>query len=329
MGVGWPTSMDPTPQAVNEISMSTTHQDQPASLVAVLGAKPEAMAELYLKEQRTYSFLNFFVTRMRPKNTLRLVSYNVHWWSNTEHKSNLAPILQTISDCKGDILVLQESNTFLQGNDTGKPTPEAQGQLAAMGYIYSAYDKPPRAEGVDFVTSIWSKFPFISTTQHALGDNRHAIEANIQLPDQRIINLFGTHLDVYDDTEQTRVSEMKKLTQIMEKSRQIYPQQILAGDFNALRKQDYDQDRWRHFQDHDRLRDVRTCSLAIDALEASKFVDSFTKKGVPPPQCTTWSGRRIDYIYLSPTWTYTVEGSYVYHSEASDHIPIVVDFNLV
>lgn len=80
--------------------------------------------------------------------------------------------------------------------------------------------------------------------------------------------------------------------------------------------------------------------MAMDAVEKSGlFVDCFVKEEVrnassdlsnppqlPVPQCTTWSGRRIDYLMLEKEWQYKIKGCYVYHTSVSDHVPVICDF---
>lgn len=116
---------------------------------------------------------------------------------------------------------------------------------------------------------------------------------------------------------------------------------VLAGDFNSLRRLDYSDERWQHFIDHDKLRSLTPKHSVMDLIEGSVFTDCFVREGVccmifrpnrhqlPVPQCTTWSGRRIDYILLNEAWNYPIQGCYVYHSAVSDHVPVIMDFQTV
>jgi endonuclease/exonuclease/phosphatase family metal-dependent hydrolase len=123
---------------------------------------------------------------------------------------------------------------------------------------------------------------------------------------------------------------------------------LLLGDFNALRRADYADTRWAYFVEHDAKRGVfylflssfqlvtfeffkvDALSYATSLIEENDFVDSFAINNVPSPQCTTWSARRVDYIYLNQNFKsqdskLKVVGSYIYHDTASDHIPVIVD----
>lgn len=56
------------------------------------------------------------------------------------------------------------------------------------------------------------------------------------MPNQKELVIFGTHLDVYDDSEETRMLEMRACLQKMKLRGSNH---IFAGDLNALRRLDY------------------------------------------------------------------------------------------
>ena len=53
--------------------------------------------------------------------------------------------------------------------------------------------------------------------------------------------------------------------------------------------------------------------------------------GVLPPAHTHWSGKTIDQALCGPLWdpNLCVLGTYVVHTDASDHLPLVVDLGLL
>ena len=68
--------------------------------------------------------------------------------------------------------------------------------------------------------------------------------------------------------------------------------------------------------------------VALNYLLEKSWKDSFEVSGFQPPQFTTWSGTRIDFLFLNPVWNLPLKGSYVYYDWASDHIPVIMDIDL-
>jgi len=158
-----------------------------------------------------------------------------------------------------------------------------------------------------------------------MSSGRYFPQVYVELPNLEKITLIGVHLDVYDNTEETRLKEMRQLLNLTSKLG-INSSHAILGDFNSLRRLDYSDARWEFFLKHDQLRNVTTKSGVIDLIEKNGFSEIFTINGVPVPQCTTWNGRRIDFIFLSETWKYPILGCFVYHDATSDHVPVICDF---
>eukprot|EP01125_Pyxidicula_operculata_P009114 TRINITY_DN3018_c0_g1_i3.p1 TRINITY_DN3018_c0_g1~~TRINITY_DN3018_c0_g1_i3.p1 ORF type:complete len:181 (-),score=17.31 TRINITY_DN3018_c0_g1_i3:19-561(-) len=142
------------------------------------------------------------------------------------------------------------------------------------------------------------------------------------------IDLICCHLDIWDETEATRFKEIQQILRYYDKLATDSSNFLISGDFNSLRRKDYEDERWNSIVIHDLNRSVTPQTLVTDELEKKNFVDSFQRKSLPVPQCTTWSNRRIDFMYTSPKWNLNIGGCYVYHSAASDHLPIVMDIAL-
>jgi endonuclease/exonuclease/phosphatase family metal-dependent hydrolase len=88
------------------------------------------------------------------------------------------------------------------------------------------------------------------------------IDAEFDLPlsNNAFLRLLATHLDVYDETEETRTKQMDKLISISKDRLSKNPGelQIILGDFNALRRSDYTGERWRFLEQHDSRRRVHS-----------------------------------------------------------------------
>jgi len=183
-----------------------------------------------------------------------------------------------------------------------------------------------------FMNAVFSKYPLSTIYIHPItsyiAEMRQVINVLCQLPNGEKLNIFATHLDVFDDTENTRVQQLEQIFKLMKQTNNSDHNTMLVGDMNALRKKDYPNQLWELFKEHDKKRGVITQSKAIDFIEANRFVDCFEKMGIAPPSYTTWNGRKIDYFFLSPSWTFPILGAYIYHNCASDHCPLIIDLAL-
>ena len=148
--------------------------------------------------------------------------------------------------------------------------------------------------------------------------------------------MYGTHLDAFDASEKKRNREMKQLLVSAEKDIKDGKQVIIAGDMNAADQKDYadtynskGQSVWelvsQSFYEHSHY---YPASLVTNTVHEAGFTDCFALSKSPEPHWTTWTGTRIDRIYLSPNWTYKITGCYTYMSGASDHLPILMDFQI-
>ena len=250
----------------------------------------------------------------KRKGQLRLATYNVHFWLGPHQvrgEANEEEMLAVIAATDADVLVLNE---FVPVRDTRLMDGLVE-RLERCGYTHHTVKGSPSYRDVTYVTVIFSRLPLEEREQLGLCEERHAVRVCVQGG----LSVVGMHLDVYDDSGQTRV---KQVDQVLAKTRQLR-NVIFAGDMNALRRKDYSEDEWAKMAAHDALRKVHLETGAIDAIEKAGFRDSFESAG-PPPKCTTWSGRRIDYVFAKAL-DWKVANSFVVHSAASDHIPVVVD----
>ncbi len=162
-----------------------------------------------------------------------------------------------------------------------------------------------------------SKLPLIQTETLYIPDKverRSAIISKIVLPDQQEILLVVTHLDAYDKTGETR---RKQIQMIMNKIGKCKIPIIIMGDFNCLRRDDYiDEEReWIGVNSPGGL-DYET----VDLIESRGFKDLFGNL-----KYSVWSGRRVDYVFVK-NFNRTIEGTYLYYDDISDHISLIVDF---
>ncbi len=252
----------------------------------------------------------------KKKGHLRLCTYNVHFWlgpCQVKCMPNENAIIAVIAAADADILVLNECFPISDPKRFKEMVKRLEQEL---GYVHHTVEGSPKYTDVTFVTVIFSRQPFEETSEQMnLWGERHAVR--VCVPGG--LNVVGLHCDLYDESGATRV---KQVAQILAKTAR-HANVVLAGDMNALRRADYSETEWHKLETHDALRKVKLDTSAVDLLEKDGFSDSFKGLG-EPPSCTTWSGRRIDYVFLkAPQWK--VSQSFVIHSAASDHTPVVAD----
>jgi len=140
------------------------------------------------------------------------------------------------------------------------------------------------------------------------------------------INILSVHLDVYDETGNIRLQEIKEVYEyiIQHSLRNV----LILGDFNEwdLKKTDATY--------HDSLIDFRErtgldhfSTKAHDFLKDRHFLNVFHMKG-KNPKFSCWSGKLVDFCYLfKDTWDNLLEivDIHMPFVPYSDHLPIIVD----
>lgn len=263
---------------------------------------------------------------------IRIATYNVHGWDDPFNNSNLDGMCKVINTIDADVIILQEvvlnPQIIKTLSERLNCTISTRNFCKTMSYGWHG----------EFGNLVISKLPIHALTAHTYStpkgrETRCFIKAELVLAHQKKLSIYGTHLEVRDtsDNESTRVSEVKELLKYAhaDKNENI----IITGDFNAVRKEDYDytvngKSVWDMLVEENKKRGFPTPTNALDTLKEHGFVDSFTKAQLPKPRFTVWPGTAVDFIFVSPTWNLPLNGSYVYYDAASDHLPVILDIKL-
>ena len=306
----------------------------------------------------------------------RVATYNVHFWRNPyvkwgkKDKYDFDEIIKVIAKVNPDILILQEvAGGIMSWKD------EFYKIFKGMGYGYiaccSTSEKGVDADG-NLYNCILSKYPFAKpaikkqftinpdiTSKDQNPEQRCFVGAEIQLPNNKHVSVYGTHLEVRPIIMRTAQGEKRELTpenarkaQLEELVEYINANDknnniIIGADFNGFRKQDLQytignktlwtilQESWSDIlkvsdipRNVSSLADLQPSSLALDYLAGQGYRDSFAVSGFQPPQFTTWTGTRIDFLFLNSAWNLPLKGSYVFYNWSSDHIPVFMDIRI-
>lgn len=313
---------------------------------------------------------------LKTSDICRVATYNVHFWCNPYgswagiNKNDFVRMVGVIKKINPDILTLQEVGGG--AHDLGS---EFINTFKALGYNYivssSISSKGPDTPGYLY-NCILSKYPFEGTpdkkqyyTNPDLSvrsqnpEQRCFAHANIKLPNNKIVSVYSTHLEVRPimgcdamgnkkpfSPESARRAQLEELINYINEN-DTNKNIIIGADTNSIRSQDLqfkvgDKTLWQILKESwativpqmdspynlRHLLEQQPPCLALDYLKDNLWKDSFEMSSFQAPQFTTWSGTRIDFLFLRPSWNLPLCGSYVFYDWASDHIPVIMDINL-
>jgi len=265
----------------------------------------------------------------KNENTIRIASYNVHYWTDPfDDKDNQKEILEVIKAINADVIILQE---------VALDNKETFDYFSKEEYQYQFFAKAADFYG-GFGNLLLSKHPFQENSAKQIlfkdenKEKRTIAHAVISLPGKNKISVYGTHLDVFDETGKVRAKQIKQLIEIItdDKNENI----LIAADFNETREKDYNytinnKKVWDLVVADNKKRGVDPTPVEVARqLTEAGFQDCFTHYGIIGPRFTVWSGTIVDFIYLGKNWNLPVIGCYTYYDAASDHLPIIMDVSL-
>ena len=249
------------------------------------------------------------------------MTFNIHMWKNSYNIDSFDYQLDLIKKINPDILFLQEATWQDKNDDKIK-------KFIKLDYKYfilsnNDYYKNDNNEYIYYGNILFSKLPIIyyeiiSLNIDYLPEKHSCIYANINN-----IHIFGCHLDVYDNSDKSRLLQ---LTNIFKKTKKLqYNNIILLGDFNLLNKYQLTDSEWNYIQKHDLLRNVHSKSEAIDIIYYNNFSDIYDYLSKKPPKFSCCYDRRIDYIFINNNTNLNLYDINIVYTNVSDHLPLILD----
>jgi endonuclease/exonuclease/phosphatase family metal-dependent hydrolase len=236
--------------------------------------------------------------------TIRVMSYNIHHGRGMDGHVDLQRIAYVILQENPDLVALQEVDRGVERTDR----MDMPAELAALTGMTSIFSNNFHFQGGEYGNAILSRHPVISShnTHYRMvrsGEQRGLLHVVVEIHGQRL-RFLNTHLDYRpDDTE--RLSNIEEILDLLA-LHTAWPT-VVAGDFNDLPGSRTHQIMTRHL---------------IDAWESVGPDEGFTIPSDAP-------NRRIDYVFYHPVHGPTPRLAWVPNSTASDHLPLVVEFELV
>jgi len=229
-------------------------------------------------------------------NHLRIMTYNIHQGLNAADQVDLPNIAEAIAKQHPDVVALNEVNRAQCSNgylDT---------LLFLSHYLKMPYVFGPNWRDGQYGNAILSRYPILDSSNYHYTHNsteiRGVLQVTIQTPTGPI-TFYATHLDHIEGPNNVRLAQVNELLHLWDER----PRSIILGDMNARPK-----------------------TREIQQIITSGFLDAWTIGGSPDTS-TTWHARttnRIDYIFFTPDLH--LRRVWVPQTRASDHLPVLAEF---
>ena len=238
--------------------------------------------------------------------TFRVMTYNIHHGEGLDGKVDLPRIAELIKREGADIVALQEVDKGTER--TGRRDFPAE--LAALTGMTCVFDSNHRYQGGEYGNAVLTRFPVVRWTNTHFQmlrapEPRGMLQVVVDVRGRQLA-FVNTHLDAgREDAERwSSVTEMLTLAK-------LYPglPLLLCGDFNETPE----------------ARVIRRLSESFDDIW------TVVGEGDGPTVPASKPRRRIDYLWipkdksLTPLTPLT---AWVACSDASDHLPVVAEFQL-
>lgn len=260
----------------------------------------------------------------KSSNSVRIATYNVHYWTDLYEKPSFDKILKDIAIINADILCLQEVSF-----DRTKFNPynydQLMGKFRDMGYCDYVEVYGSQYLGSRFGNLILSRCKMDNKLWGTLHKGNVKVRRGYCLASFKDLNVdvCCVHLDVFDESGDTRRKQLEEMLKLVSAPRENL---IICGDFNSIRKQDYEPKRLNTIINHDHLRGIVTDTQTLQKLDELNYKTSF-EHAQKKSDCTVWSCRAIDHIFLHSNCPYKIVKSEVHYTINSDHFAIYADIN--
>lgn len=238
---------------------------------------------------------------------VRVATYNIHHGADSADVLDLARVAKVLASLRADVIGLQEVDRHwgARSNFIDQPTwlADRLGMAVSYGVNLDLGPAEPRGDRRQYGTAVLSRFPITSSHNIALPRFGPAEQRGLHVADLDVggipMRFATTHLMNLSATG--RRAQAKRIVQLLG---DVPTRTLLTGDLNA------------------------TEQAAEIAILADVFIDSWAAVG--DGAGFTFSSEhpraRIDYVLASPD--IRLDSAHVVSSEASDHLPLVVDLSV-
>lgn len=263
---------------------------------------------------------------------MRVLTYNIHGWRTLDGRPNLTSVGDVLAAANADIIGLNEVFYPRVVEGASKPALEALAERLGMNFVFGPCLRWPAQDNMPadaYGNALLSRWPILASAAHHLTpvpdrEQRGLLEARIALPSGGTLTIYVTHLDPHD--EETRVIQLRALRTWTVRDRNR--PHLVMGDFNAISPWDV--------EGTDEEKAALADSLkVVTQMEKAGYIDAYTRFGTPGTPSFLGIEHlpiRIDYIFLSEALAPALTATQIWQEppgqEASDHRPMVADFDL-
>jgi endonuclease/exonuclease/phosphatase family metal-dependent hydrolase len=274
------------------------------------------------------------------RQAVHLVCFNIHngFADRSDKKCTFDQTIAWLAKEKADVVCFQEVSWRFKQSISQESVEKAVRDVLGLKHI--AYGYAAELYGGFFGQMTCSRFPFAQNSisldlkpdpyEH---EGRNALVTHLARTEEDAVagraffTVINTHLDAWDESEQTRLAQIKQLVAYVKKQRKVMPQVpvTLVGDFNAVRPQDFD-------VSSEEFEEAANSCLALDYLMkqggAQDVFDRLGQRATHPRQNgNPW---RIDFVWLFSQHDAVVvkQAAFASHVKTSDHNPIVTDLDV-
>ena len=225
--------------------------------------------------------------------TFRVMTYNIHHGEGTDGRIDLLRLAEVINQEGADIVALQEVD---KGVERTKRR-DLPAELAALTGMTCVFSNNFYFQGGEYGNAVLTRFPVLRA-----GEQRGLLQLLVDVNGRHLL-FMNTHIDYRPDPEE-RLLNVEEIKRVAGHYGRLPV--ILCGDFNDT-----------------------PGSLVHQKLK-EQFMDSW--EAVGQGDGFTYSSdrliKRIDYVFLSAGSPLVPLKSWVPQSDASDHLPLVVELRM-
>jgi endonuclease/exonuclease/phosphatase family metal-dependent hydrolase len=241
-------------------------------------------------------------TEKQPR-TLRVMTYNIQHGAGADNKIDLLRTAEAIKREKPDIVALEEVDKGVERTARRDLTSELAALTGMTGYFNNNF----HFQGGEYGNAVLTRFPILmeTNTHYKMirpNEQRGVIQMILNVKGRKVVFMV-THIDYRPDDAERLINA----DQIKEIIKQYQGMPIfLCGDFNDMPGSP------TYKKMH---------AMFADTWELVGQGEGFTYSSIKPHE-------RIDYIWISPDKSIVPIKAWIPDTQASDHFPLVADFEL-